>query len=136
MVRTGPTRPVDEHQASQRLRLARAYREAAEAGYALLDEGEPGNPVVSNAILSAVAYADAVTARYLGEVNQQDHSAAPKLLRKALGAALPRAQERRLSQLLQLKDTAQYGSRIMTREQARSSVEALGLFAAWAEERM
>lgn len=45
---------------------------------------------MSNMILGAIAYVDTLTAAILGTINQTDHQTAIKLLRKALGDALPR----------------------------------------------
>ena len=88
------------------------------------------DPVSSNAILAAIAYTDALTAAYQGRVNQRDHTAAVKLLRDALGKALPDAQERRLARLLGRKDEVHYGSRQGRGGDAEQILAALDEFAA------
>ncbi|MFL5008666.1 hypothetical protein [Rhizobium sp.] len=81
----------------------------------------------------AIAYADAVTAKFKGEINQGDHQAVVKLLRGALGNELPNRQEANLKTLLEQKDEVQYGSRATTRDDALRALERLEEFAAWAE---
>jgi len=79
--------------------------------------------VRSPMVLAAIAYSDAVTARFLGRVNQVDHAALPKLLRDALGNQLPDAQMRRLRRILQEKDETQYGARLKSRDEAQRLLE-------------
>jgi hypothetical protein len=90
--------------------------------------------VAANAILAAIAYADAVAAAYGGRINQKDHAAAPKLLRAVLGKALPDQQEAPLRHLLGRKDEMQYGARSARTQDAEQIVEKLEAFAAWAQE--
>ncbi|TGT80535.1 hypothetical protein EN804_34575, partial [Mesorhizobium sp. M8A.F.Ca.ET.161.01.1.1] len=78
----------------------------------------------------------ALTARFRGEVNQDDHQAVVKLLRAALGKALPAKQEASLRALLEQKDEVQYGSRAKTRNDAEKALERLEEFAAWAEQQL
>lgn len=59
-----------------------------------------------------------------------------KLLRDALGKALPDAQERRLARLLQRKDETQYGARQARGEDAGQTVAALDEFATWARAKL
>jgi hypothetical protein len=90
--------------------------------------------VASNAILSAIAYTDALTAAYGGRVNQQDHAAAVKLLRDTLGKSLPDAQERRLARLLGRKDEVQYGARQGRMDDASQVVDHLNQFGGWTKD--
>ena len=134
MARTGPGKQVDANHGDQRLRIARDYHEAAEERRAMLDPGDGGNAIVSNVVTAAIAYADAITAKRIGLINQQDHRGIVKLLRQALGNALPGEQEKRLSQLIANKDAAQYGARIISQDEASRLVDDLQRFAEWAEE--
>ena len=132
MTRTGASKLVDAGFAAGRLTKARAFHEAAR----IMQEhaarlGDPA-PVAANAILAAVAYADALTASFGGRINQQNHAAAPKLLRDALGAAVPDAQAKRLARLLGRKDEMQYGARLSRSQDAAQILEDLDNFAAWA----
>ncbi|WP_292231339.1 hypothetical protein [Mesorhizobium sp.] len=87
---------------------------------------------MSTVINCAIAYCDALTAEFRGEVNQD----VVKLLRAALGKALPAKQEASLRALLEQKDEVQYGSRAKTRNDAEKALERLEEFAAWAEQQL
>ncbi|NGO51110.1 hypothetical protein [Allomesorhizobium camelthorni] len=129
MVRTGSTKKKDGAYASGRLVVARGFLKDARNSVTVADPGDIGNPAMSTVINCVIAYADALTAKYRGEINQEDHQAAVKLLRAALGNDLPRRQESNLKTLL-----VQYGSRAKTRADAERSLERLEEFADWAEE--
>lgn len=133
MVRTGRTKRKDETYVSERVRIARAYLKSASSGIDISDTGDIGNPVISTAILCAIAYADALTARRLGEINQGDHQGVVKLLRQAFGKELPDRQAANLRALLEEKDEAQYGARAKTLDEAKRALERLRSFADWAE---
>lgn len=100
MTRTGPSKTADDAFAQGRIENARAYLESADAAVVLAESGANANPIVSHIFSSAIAYTDALTARYGGRVNQKSHDAAVKALRNALGNNLPKAQETRLIRLL------------------------------------
>lgn len=136
MTRTGPSKPADDAFARGRLENARAYLESADAAVALAESGANANPIVSHIVSSAIAYTDALTARYGGRVNQKDHDAAVKALRDALGNTLPKAQETRLMRLLKQKDEAQYGARHGRLAKANELLADLKAFAEWAETAM
>ena len=91
---------------------------------------------MSTVINCAIVYCDALTAKFRGEVNQGDHQAVVKLLRAALGKALPAKQEASLRALLEQKDEVQYGSRAKTRNDAERALERLEEFAACAEQQL
>ncbi len=133
MTRTGPTKSASPVDSNLRLGKARAYLEAARNLLALLRDGEMADPIVSTIANSAIAYSDALTARYAGKFNKQDHRAAPKLLRDALGKELPREQETCFSRILGHKDEAQYGTRSKRRDEAELLLKDLERFAAFAE---
>jgi hypothetical protein len=134
MVRTGPSKKKDAGYAAARLTIARGFLKEARASAAFADAGDIANPTISTIIHSAIAYADALTARFKGEINQGDHQAVVKLLRSTLGKELPAKQEANLRTLLEQKDEVQYGGRIMLRTEADRALERLESFAAWAED--
>lgn len=136
MTGTGSRKTADKSFGEGRLRLARAYLKAAQDEAELAEEGSIGNPIISQIVHAAIAYADALTARFAGRVNQQDHGAAVKALRDALGNRLPRAQETRLRRILAEKDAAQYGARLKPLADAQRLLAQMVEFAAWAEAEM
>jgi len=134
MTKTGAYKNIDPSEAAGRLRKARAYHEAAKL---LLEHGDflgDADPVMSNAILAAIAYADAVTIAYGGRMNQKDHATATKLLRDVLGKTLPDAQERRLGKMLKQKDEVQYGGSFGRTDAALQIVGELYEFGEWAQQ--
>lgn len=134
MVRTGSTKKKDEAFAKGRLLIARGYLKDARNSNAVADPGDIGNPSMSTVINCAIAYADALTAKFRGEINQGDHQAVTKLLKAALGKQFPPRQEANLRALLEQKDEVQYGSRAKTRKDAQRALERLEDFAEWAEQ--
>lgn len=54
------------------------------------------------------------------------------LLKDVLGDRLPQGQETRLRRILAKKDTAQYGARYLTVDEARTLLSHLQDYAAWA----
>jgi hypothetical protein len=91
------------------------------------------NPITLQVVTAAIAYADALTARFGGTINRKDHAAAPRTLRAVLGNRLPRVQERRLARIIEHKDEAQYGARTGRLGEAAALLAELEDFAAWAE---
>lgn len=134
MTRKGASRSVDPALASARLEIARAFRQAAQDTADLARDGTPANPIVSQIVTAAVAYADALTAKHAGIVNQKDHGAVVKTLRDVLGQRLPKAQETNIRTILQEKDESQYGFRIMGIAEAQRLLARLDAFAAWVED--
>ena len=134
MTRTGSSRKAGREAGIKRLEMGRQYLKAAETQYAMRDPGDFGNPVVSQCILAAIAYADAVTIIFSGEESKENHDAAPALLRAALGNRLPNGREKDFKMLLGLKPLAQYRARSMTFEEAGKAMERLRAFAGWAED--
>ncbi len=133
MTRDGPSKAVAGEFGDGRLQLARAFLKAARNEPELAAESDIGNPIISQAVMSAIAYADALTAKFVGRVNQQEHSGAVRALRAALGKRLPGEQERRLSRILGEKDAAQYSPRAKRKSEALRILADLERFAAWAE---
>jgi hypothetical protein len=119
-----------------RLAAAQAFRKSAEDAMTLAEAGANMNPAISQMVLAAIAYGDALTAKRANVINQQDHAAAPKLLRDVLGSTLPGAQETRYRRILGNKDAAQYGARHAGRAQAQKLLEDLTEFATWVEDQL
>lgn len=134
MVRIGPAKKRDAAFANGRLVIARGFLKDARNSNLVADPGDIGNPSISTVINCAIAYSDALTAKFRGEINQDDHQAVIKLLRAAVGKALPAKQEANLRALLEQKDEVQYGARAKTRHNAERALERLEEFAAWAEQ--
>lgn len=136
MTRKGPASRASPDDSRGRLGNARAYRTAAEDIFALLDEGGNANPVHGLAVLSAIAYADALTARFGDLVNRKDHSALVQALRDCLRDALPTARARDLAHLVEHKDEVHYGVRVGRRAEAERMLQRLRDFGDWAERKL
>ena len=63
MTRNSPRRKVTTDFWIGRLKQGRDYLEAARQALEFADPGQNANPIVSQIVLSAIAYADALTAR-------------------------------------------------------------------------
>lgn len=98
-----------------------------------LADNKSYNGAITLMVTAVIAYADAITAKLKGVVNKQDHQAASRLLRKALGNALPDKQEKFFRRLLGRKDEVNYGARSTTRGEAERLLAELDEFGAWAE---
>lgn len=133
MTRQTARKKVDSSFAEGRLRLARSYLSAARTEAAVISPGDIGNPMMSQSVLAAIAYTDALCARHAGYVNQQNNAAAVQTLRDALGKRLPVAQATRLNRILGEKDDVQYGMRLKSVAEAERLLEQLEEFASWAE---
>lgn len=102
----------------------------------LASGGDIGNPAMSRIVNAAIAYTDALTSRYAARANQQDHAAAVKTLRDALGNRLPSAQEINLHRIVGEKDELQRGARSRSTSDAAALLARLEDFAFWAEAEM
>lgn len=136
MTRRSPRKKVDADFWQGRLRAGRDFLLAARNATTLAEPGSSGNPAISLMVSAAIAYADTLTAKKAQVVNQQDHAAAPALLRDVLKNTLPVAQETRYRRLLGYKDQVQYGVRAATLGQASKLLADLEDFAAWAEQNL
>ncbi len=134
MTDRSPRKRVDAHYWQGRLRVAQAYLEAAQQAMTLADPGRSGNPIISQIALAAIAYGDSLTAKRAQVINQQDHAAAPRLLRAVLQDTLPEDQERRYRRILGFKDEVQYGAKSARLEEAARLLADLEHFARWAED--
>lgn len=133
MTRTGPAKKAGDGASGGRLENARAYRQQAEQLLILADERTNTNPIQSLVVSATIAYCDALTAKFAGVVNKQDHKAAAKQLRAALGNQLPREQEQNLLRILDRKDEVQYGIRVGRKPDADALVQKMQSFGDWAE---
>jgi hypothetical protein len=133
LARVGSTKAADKTFAIGRLRKARAYQRSLEKICRFADDIGDTDVIYNAAIMSAIAYTDAMTAAIDGRKNQKNHQDAPKLLKDALGNALPSAQYRRLVNLLGMKDQVSYGAGT-GHENPADIVENLARFADFAEE--
>lgn len=136
MARTGPKRTVDAAFWSGRLDNARAYRDAAHQAATLADAGQNANPLVSHIVTAAIGYADAVTARYGGTVNQRHHAAVVQAVRAAAGNRVPDGVLKRLGRILREKDAAQYGARAGRLDHAVALLADLDALAEWVEQEL
>lgn len=132
MTGRGSRKAVDAGHASARLVQAREFHESARSLVAL-GRNTSYNGAIALMVTAAIAYADAITGRAKGIVNQQDHQRAPKLLRDVLGNRLPDKQEKVFRRLLGRKDEVNYGARSATFDEAQRLLQELDDFAAWAE---
>ncbi len=132
MTRKTPAKSVDAAYARGRLTTARDYLEAArrEAGD---HRAAGGNPAISLIVHAAIAFTDALTAKYGSRVNQQDHAGAVTALRDALANRLPQEQAHRLARILAEKDSAEYSPRRLRIEEAQKLLVHLEAYAEWAE---
>lgn len=134
MVTRGTWSPVrDRSEWSGRRDAGRAHLKTARNALAVADEGDDGRLIVQGAILSAIAFADALTIRVAGIRNGTDHQRLPDTVRHALGNRVPKGELTRLSRLLKRKDDSAYGHRALALAEARAAVVQAELFAAWAE---
>jgi hypothetical protein len=113
--------------------MAKAFLKAAQDEATLAEDGDIGNPILSQVVHAAIAYTDALTVKFGSRINRHDHNAAVKVLRDALGDRLPDVQERRLRRILGEKDAAQYGARMKRKAEAVKFLVELEEFARWAE---
>ena len=134
MVKQGQWRRVDRDQAHGRRRNAQDYLDSARSLLALAEPDANGNPIMSNALLAVIAYADALSIHFGGIQNADDHSAVVETVKAAMGAAADSGHVTRLQRLIRQKNQIQYDHRTATVEQARAFMEQAERFARWAEE--
>jgi len=109
------------------------FHGAAKTLMDLYRPGQNANPIITEIVAAAIAYADAVTARHGNRINQQDHLALGDLLRAVLGNRLPNPQLANLKAILSQKDEASYGVRAGSHTQAARLYARLDEFAAWVQ---
>lgn len=134
MVARGTWSPVpDRSEWVGRREAGRSYLKRARNAIAVADAGDDGRPMVHGAILSAIAYGDALTIRIAGIRNVADHQQLPRTVRQALGNRVPQGELTRLTRLLKQKDDSAYGHRQSTLDEATGAIAQAETFAAWAE---
>jgi hypothetical protein len=117
-----------------RRRNGQDYLESARSLLALAEPEANGNPIMSNALLAVIAYADALSIHFAGIQNADDHTAVVETVKSAMGAAADAGQLTRLQRLIRQKNQIQYDHRTATLDEARTFVEQAERFARWAEE--
>ena len=122
MVKSGHTKRVEATHWYGRLRKARHFLDIAKTSFVLAPASADGGPIMSNCILSAVAYADTLTASVSGIVNQGDHAELTKVLRGVLGTDLPKAQEMGYVLTINNRDKDSVYLRAATNEATSSSI--------------
>lgn len=134
MIARGTWRRVnDASEWKGRRDAGRAHLKTATDALAVADAGDDGRLIIQGAILSAIAYGDAITIKVAGIKNSDDHQRLPATLRHALGDQLPQQQSARLAKLLRVKDDSAYGHRSMNLRDARNALDRAQAFTEWAE---
>lgn len=133
MVRQGPSKLADPGDWEGRLRNARDFKRDAEDLYQLRGDGENANGVITLVVNAAIAYADALTGKYGGFVNQQDHKAVSPAVERAMGKRADPLQIKRLSGIMAYKDPSSYGARRSPKERAGDLLKQLDRFSEWVE---
>jgi hypothetical protein len=114
--RTGRTQPCDRAQARTRLENAQKSLEVAELAAAEQEVPASRSVAAALAVLSGIASADAACCAALGRRSRgEDHREAAALLRQIVPGGDQAATS--LIELLNLKDTAQYGLIPITRRE-------------------
>jgi hypothetical protein len=134
--RTGPIVKIDNSKWSGRRGNARAFLKAALDLLALANEGDNGNPIMSQALLAVIAYSDALTIKIAGIKNAQDHTVLPATLSKTLQGRSDPKQIERLKRMISEKNSIQYDQVTTTLHEARTYVQQAQRFAQWAEAKL
>jgi hypothetical protein len=115
---TGRTRACSHADAEARLEVAREYQEVAEL---VLGEGHVETTVATgNAVLAAIAAADAICCSLAGQMHRgPDHRAAATYLEQVTGNA---ALASRLRDVVDLEDQSHYGVQSVLLRRARVAV--------------
>lgn len=136
MARQGPAKPAGPDDWQGRLRNARDFRRDAEELNELREDEDNANGVITLIVNSAIAYADALTGKFGGFFNQQDHRTVVTAVERALGRRADLAQVKRLSAIIAQKDASSYGARRTRRQTATDLLKKLERFGTWAEQLM
>lgn len=111
----------------------RAHLKTTRDALIVADARDDTRLIVQGAILSAIAYGDAVTIKQAGIRNGKDHQRLPDTVRQALGNRASQQELTCLRNLLKRKDDSAYGHRALTLNEARTAVAQAEAFALWAE---
>jgi len=136
MIRPGPAKTVATDHWKGRRDNARAFHEAARTQRTLLSPSSNANPVVSLIASAAIGYADALTAKRIGVVNQDQHDQIVSTLRRAVGNRMTPTIARHLTNIVKENSTAQYGARHGAVETASKLLASLDAFAQWIEQEL
>ncbi len=136
MIRRGPAKPVSTDHWKGRRDNARAFHEAARTQLTLINPTSNANPVISLIASAAIGYADALTAKRIGVVNQAQHDQVVSTLRRAVGDRLTATVSRHLTSIVKEKATAQYGARHGAVDTATKLLGSLDTFAQWIEQEL
>lgn len=119
--RSGRTQPCDRAQARTRLDNAQKSLEVAELAASEQEIPASRSVAAALAVLSGIASADAACCAALGRRSRgEDHREAPALLRQIVPSGDRSAKA--LTELLNLKDTAQYGLIPITRRELTTTL--------------
>ena len=136
MIRRAPAKSVATDHWKGRRDNARAFHEAARTQLMLLRPASNANPVISLTASAAMGYADALTAKRIGVVNQEQHDQIVSTLRRAVGNRMTSTIARHLTNIVKEKSTAQYGARHGALETAIKLLASLDAFAQWIEQEL
>ncbi len=133
MVKGANWRKVDRRLWKGRYANGREFLRAAKESLDLAQEGQSGNPIMSNAVLALIAYADALSIRLGGIQNAKDHATLPQTLIQAMGERADKGQLDRLRRLIGQKGRIHYDFRVASIEEARKYTAQVLRFLEWAE---
>jgi hypothetical protein len=133
MARSDSWRRVERDTWKIRLQNARDFMQSARESIQLADEGSSGDPIMSQACLAAIAYADALTIRYGGIKNTGDHGKNVAVVKQAMGNRADQGMLRLLARILSRKNQIQYAAHVSSFEEARRYLEQVVRFREWAE---
>jgi hypothetical protein len=136
VARLGPAKPADRGDWEGRLRNARDFKRDARDLLDLREDDENANGAITLIVNAAIAYADALTGKFGGFFNQQDHANVDAAVKRALSARADPDQVKRLSYILGQKDPASYGPRRTPKQKADQLLEQLERFSFWVEAEM
>ncbi|MBY0491357.1 MAG: hypothetical protein K2R93_16050 [Gemmatimonadaceae bacterium] len=136
MVRQGKVAIADGQAWGSRRQDAQAFRKAAETLEAVAEEGQNCNPIIVLIIHAAIAYGDALTARFGGTVNRGNHDDLWRRVKQAMKGRADEPQISRLKDLLGNKTAYSYGAKIGRLNDMREMLKQLKRFELWAEEQL
>jgi hypothetical protein len=136
MARQGKVATADGQAWGSRRQEAQAFRKAAEILEGVAVEGQNCNPIIVLVIHAAIAYGDALTARFGGVVNRDKHDDLPRRVKDAMKGRADSTQINRLASLLSDKTPYSYGAKIGRVNDMREMLKQLKRFEQWAEEQL
>lgn len=131
-VAKGTYKAVDPSEAAGRFDRARHLLRQARDLATLATGDDDAVGIMDLCVNAAIAFADALTIRFAGIQNTQDHQAAPQTLSNALGRNAESQQINRFKRLLNRKGAIQYDHRPMRLAEALDYLEQTERFGDWA----